>query len=139
MTVSSFHVTRSVPIFAVHSVSQQLFRKDFTQLRDVRRRIKTSRETSFSQTIRQLAWTFFFFFNSHVTTHLRQVHAQKECNRTTFAFHRLHDRILIFGALEKGNSDPSETQIPCGIALFIPPRVFLFGTHKLIPHTFKPS
>lgn len=79
------------------------------------------------------------FFNSHVATHLRQVHAQKERNRTTFAFHRLHDWIWLFGALEKGNSDPSETQIPCGMAHFIPPQVFLFGTHKLIPHTFKPS
>lgn len=82
---------------------------------------------------------FFFFFNSHVTDHLRQVHAQKECNPTSFALHRLHDRILLFGALENGNSDPSETQIPCGMALFTPPQVFLFGTHKVIPHTFKPS
>lgn len=82
---------------------------------------------------------FFFLFNSHVTAHLRQVHAQKECNRTTFAFHRLHDRISLFGALEKGNSDPSETKIPWGMAHFIRPQVFLFGTHKLIPLTFKPG
>lgn len=81
----------------------------------------------------------FFLFNSHVTTHLRQVHAQKECNRTTFAFHRLHDRISLFGALEKGNSDPSETKIPWGMAHLIQPQVFLFGTHKLIPLTFKPG
>lgn len=134
LSVSSFHVTRSVPI-RCSQVSQQLFGKDFVQLRDACRRIKTSK---FSQTVHQFAWAFFLF-NSHVTTHLHQVHAQKECNRTTFAFHRLHDRISLFGALEKGNSDPSETKIPWGMAHLIQPQVFLFGTHKLIPLTFKPG